>query len=102
MKTYGPQGLALVAPTKRYGYAAGGEDATAAVEKPYIEKVKSQFYSELGMLPVPLSAANFQQYGSSSTPTIVLLDRAGKVRYYHPGAVNEPELAAEIAKVIAK
>ena len=102
MKKYGPQGLTLIAPTKRYGYVAGGEDATPAVEKPYIEKTRGQFYAELGTLAAPLSAANFQQYGSSSTPTLVLVDRAGKVRYYHPGAVNEQELAAEIAKVIAK
>jgi thiol-disulfide isomerase/thioredoxin len=102
MKTYGPKGLALVAPTKRYGYVAGGEDATPAVEKPYIEKVRGQFYSELGQMPMPVSAANFQQYGSSSTPTVVLVDRAGKVRYYHPGAINEQELAAEVAKVMAK
>lgn len=102
MRTYGPKGLALVAPTKRFGYAAGGEDATPAVEKAYIEKVRNQFYSELGRMQVPLSAANFQQYGSSSTPTVVLVDRAGKVRYYHPGAVNEPELSAEIAKVIGQ
>src|SRR5262245_5229361 len=94
MRTYGPQGLALVAPTKRYGYAANGEDAAPAVEKPYIEKVRNQFYSQLGKMPVPLSASNFQQYGSSSTPTLVLVDRAGKVRYYHPGAIGEQELVA--------
>src|SRR5262249_53766839 len=102
MRTYGPRGLTLVAPTKHYGYVANGEAATPAIEKPYIEKVRGQFYSELGNMAAPLSAANFQPYGSSSTPTLVLVDRAGKVRYYHPGAVSEQELAAEVAKVVAK
>lgn len=102
MRSHGPKGLTLVAPTKLYGYAAGGEDAKPAVEKPYIEKVRRQFYAELGKMQAPLSAANFQQYGSSSTPTVVLVDRAGKVRYYHPGAVSEQELAAEVAKVMAR
>src|SRR5262249_45705697 len=48
MRTYGPRGLTLVAPTKHYGYVANGEAATPAIEKPYIEKVRGQFYSELG------------------------------------------------------
>ncbi len=102
MRANGSKGLALVAPTRRFGYAAGGEDATPAVEKPYIEKIRTQFYAELGKMQVPMSAANFQRYGSSSTPTVVLVDRAGKVRYYHPGAVSEQELSAEVAKVMAK
>jgi thiol-disulfide isomerase/thioredoxin len=96
LRTYGPKGLVLVAPTKRYGYAAGGEDATAAVEKQYIERVRQQYYPMLSGAAVPLSAANFRQYGASSTPTVVLVDASGVVRYYHPGAVQEAELSARI------
>ena len=99
MSAYGPKGLILVGPTKLYGYAAGGEDATPMVEKQYIQKVRDQFYGPLPM-SVPLSAANFLNYGASTTPTLVLLDRAGVVRFYHPGAISEPELAKHIQAVL--
>src|SRR5205085_2052142 len=54
MKTYGPQGLAVVGPTRLYGYVAGGEDAAPTAEKQYIEKVRAQFYSALSGMPIPL------------------------------------------------
>jgi thioredoxin-related protein len=53
-------------------------------------------------VPVPLSSANFETYGASTTPTVVLIDGAGVVRYYHPGAVTEAELAAKIRPLMAK
>ena len=56
MKTYGPKGLAVIGPTRLYGYVAGGEDAAPAVERRYIEKVRAQFYAALADMPVPVSA----------------------------------------------
>jgi len=102
MRSFGPKGLVLVGPTKLFGYVAGGMDAAPAVEKPYIDKIRQQYYSGLGNMPVPLSSKNFQQYGSSTTPTLVLIDAAGKVRFYHPGALTEQELSAQILKVLPK
>lgn len=102
LKTYGPQGLVLEAPTRFYGYVAGGQDASPAVEKPYIEQVRRQFYGALDNLPAPISAPAFLAYGASTTPTLVLIDRAGIVRCYHPGAASEAELAAQIRKVMAR
>jgi len=102
MRTYGPKGLVLIGPTKLFGYVAGGLDAAPAVEKPYIERIRQQYYSGLAKMPVPVSTANFQQYGASTTPTLVLIDPAGKVRFYHPGALTEPELSAQILKVLPK
>jgi thiol-disulfide isomerase/thioredoxin len=99
-QTFGPKGLMIVAPTKLYGYAANGEDAPPEKEKAYIESVRAKFYGELSA-PVPLSAANFLNYGASTTPTIVLIDRTGVVRYYHPGAVHEAELASKIRPLLA-
>ena len=98
--TYRAQGLVVVGPTKYYGYVAGGEDAAPAVEKQYILKVRDRYYQPLAGMPVPLSAANFMNYGASTTPTIVLLDRAGVVRYYHPGAVDGAELARRIQALV--
>jgi thiol-disulfide isomerase/thioredoxin len=99
-QTFGPEGLIVVGPTRLYGYAAGGEPAAPAAEKAYIEKIRGQYYSALGDMAVPLSAANFLAYGASSTPTLALIDRAGVVRYYHPGAVSEAELNGRIRSIL--
>jgi len=94
--SFARQGLVVIGPTRLYGYVAGGEDAPAAKEKRYIEEVRRRYYAALTDMPVPLSAANFISYGASTTPTLVLIDRAGVVRYYHPGAAGEAELSARI------
>ncbi len=95
-RAYGPKGLVLIGPTKLYGYAAQGEPATPAEETRYIDAIRRQFYSSLSDMAVPVSAASFQAYGASTTPTLVLLDGNGIVRFYHPGAVSEAELAGRI------
>jgi thiol-disulfide isomerase/thioredoxin len=95
-RTFIPQGLVVIGPTRLYGYVSGGEDAPPAREKTYIEEVRRRYYAALPDMPVPLGAANFISYGASTTPTLVLIDRAGVVRYYHPGAVPEAELSARI------
>ena len=101
-KTFAGQGLAVIAPTRYYGYVAAGEDAPQPVEKHYIEEVRARFYAALSDVPEPISASNFLTYGASTTPTLVLIDGAGIVRYYHPGAVSEEELAARIRAVLKK
>jgi len=99
-RKYAAKGLELIGPTKLYGYIGGGDDAAPAAEKQYIEQVRRAFYSALPTMPVPLSAANFLTYGASTTPTIVLIDRKGIVRFYHPGALSETELATRIEGVL--
>jgi len=101
-RTFAPQGLAVIGPTRLYGYVARGEDAPAEKERIYIEEVRKRFYADLADMPVPLSAANFIAYGASSTPTLVLIDGAGIVRYYHPGSASEAELTARIRAVLRK
>jgi thiol-disulfide isomerase/thioredoxin len=93
---YGPRGFVIVAPTQRYGYVAGGKEATPVQEKTYIDQVRHQYYAPLLDVPVPLSEENFDVYGASTTPTLVLLDRRGIVRLYHPGALSYQQLAATI------
>ena len=101
-KTFEPQGLVTVAPTRLYGYVAKGADATPEVEKDYIGQVRRQYYSELADVAAPLSAANFVAYGSSTTPTLVLIDAAGIVRFYHPGALSESDLSARIQTILRR
>jgi thiol-disulfide isomerase/thioredoxin len=95
-RTFATQGLVVIGPSRLYGYVAGGADAPPAQEKSYIEEVRRRYYAALPGMTVPLSASNFIAYGASTTPTLVLIDRAGVVRYYHPGAVSEAELSARI------
>jgi len=93
---YRAKGLEVVAPTQWYGYVAGGEDAPKAVETPYIVKTFAQYYSGLGNVETPLSEANFTRYGVSTTPTLVLVNAAGIVTLYHPGAMTFDELSKAI------
>lgn len=93
------KGVTFLAPTQRYGYVAGGEDAPPSVETKYIQEIRAKFYAGLSDVPMPLSEENFKRYGCSTTPTIVVADRTGVVRLYHPGAMSEAELRAQLDAV---
>jgi thiol-disulfide isomerase/thioredoxin len=99
---YAGKGLQVIGPTRLYGYTAQVEHASASEEMQYIDAVRHRFYGGLLDMPVPVSTYNFDTYGASTTPTLVLLDRAGKVAWYHPGAVPYAELRGEIEKVVAR
>jgi thiol-disulfide isomerase/thioredoxin len=104
---FAPESLTIIAPTQRYGYVAGGEDATPAVETAYIEQIRAKYYE--GLIPplvprgsTPVSEANFTRYGASTTPTLVLVDKAGIVRTYHPGAMKYEELRAAVQSAVGR
>jgi thiol-disulfide isomerase/thioredoxin len=97
---YAPQGLKVIGPTRYYGYTAQIEHARPSDELEYIDAVRHRFYSGLLDMPVPISKYNFQTYGASTTPTLVLVDRSGKVAWYHPGALPYADLKAQIEKVV--
>jgi thiol-disulfide isomerase/thioredoxin len=99
---FGPRGLTLLAPTQLYGYRAQGEDAQPKDELAYIERVWQHFYPALQNVPVPVGKENFNQYGASTTPTLVLVDRTGRIALYHPGVMPYNELRAAIEKEIAR
>jgi thiol-disulfide isomerase/thioredoxin len=93
---FAPKGLIFVAPTQKYGYVAGGEDAPADVELRYIEQVRQQYYGAIIDTPAPVSEENFSRYGASTTPTFVLIDRNGIVKLYHPGGLTYEELRPRV------
>jgi len=97
---YQSQGVTIVAPTQRYGYVAGGANASPGEELKYIIQVREQFYPFLADLPVPVSVVDHQRYGVSTTPTMVIVDRQGIVRAYHPGRYTEEELDAQIRALL--
>lgn len=99
---FGPQGLVVIGPTQLYGYAAQGADAAPEQEREYIESVRERYYASLQDMPVPLSKQNFNAYGASTTPTLVVLNRAGRVEMYHPGALSYDELRSALQKVVAR
>lgn len=96
---FASKGLTVIGPTRLYGYTAQVEHAAPADELAYIDAVRHRFYGGLLDMPVPISKYDFDTYGASTTPTLVLLDRTGKVAMYHPGALPYAELKAEIEKV---
>jgi thiol-disulfide isomerase/thioredoxin len=99
-RQYGPKGLVLVAPTQRYGYTKRGEDATPEEETKYIEQIRREQYGVVKNMPAPIDEEVFRTYGASTTPTIVLIDRAGVVRLYHPGEMTYEEMAPKIEPLL--
>jgi thiol-disulfide isomerase/thioredoxin len=97
---YRDQGLVVFAPTMRFGYVAGGKTAPADEEMRYIEAVRKEFYPVLAGQPVPVSEATHLRYGVSSTPTLVLVDRAGLIRMYNPGRLTMEQLEPRIKSLL--
>lgn len=95
-QTYGPKGLVVIAPTQRYGYVAHGDEAPPAVENQYIQSIWDQFYAPLGAVDIPLASANFQRFGVSTTPTMLIVDSRGIVQLYFPGAAPYETLVAKL------
>jgi thiol-disulfide isomerase/thioredoxin len=92
--------LVIVGPTQRYGYVERGEEAQGDVELRYIEAVRARYYANIPRMTVPVSEENFKAWGASTTPTLVLIDRAGIVRLYNPGRMTYEELAPQVAALL--
>ena len=99
-RKYADQGLVIVGPTKLYGYVAGGADAAPAQEIAYVEGPWQARFSLPDWMPKPLNQENFVNFGVSTTPTLVLADRQGIVRLYHPGEMSQSELEAAIKPLL--
>ncbi len=97
-----PKGLVVVAPTRFYGYTAQQETVTPAEEKHVMDEVFQRFYATIPKAVEPVDASNFDRFGVSTTPTIVVADRRGLVTLYHPGAMNEQALLDALQAVVSK
>ena len=97
---FGPKGLVLIGPTQKYGYVARGADAPPDVELRYIETVRKEYYGDIVGVPAVVSEENFRNYGVSTTPTLLLVDREGIVRMYHPGRMTYDELRTRIQELL--
>lgn len=101
LEKYKSTGLTLVAPTRFYGYVARREPAGPDVELPYLTSIRDSVYPWMKTVPIPISEQIFAQYGVSTTPTLVLIDRAGNVSKYNPGQLTTEQLEPLIQKIIA-
>lgn len=99
-RDYRDKGLLVIGPTKHYGYVAGGAPATPAQELAHIDVVRKQYYNMLPNMPVPVSDEDALDYGMDATPTVVLVDKAGIVRLFHPGNMTRAELEPRIKALI--
>jgi len=97
---YRARGLAIVAPTRRYGYVENGRPADPAKELRHILEVRDAHYPFLKRAAVPVTDVNYKAYGVAAVPMHVLIDREGVVRLYQPGRMSEAELDAAIAPLV--
>jgi thiol-disulfide isomerase/thioredoxin len=99
-REFADKGLVILAPTQRYGYVAGGQDASPQDELKYIDEIRHRYYLDLIDVPAPVSEEDGKLYGASTTPTLVLVDRRGIVRMYHPGRMPIEELRQAVHAVL--
>ena len=98
--TYGDQ-VAIIGPTRLWGYVARGQDATPDQELEYLRTAYQERFPIPSWMSVPVSEQNFLDFGVSTTPTLVVIDRGGVVRLYNPGDLPYEELSAHIARLLA-
>jgi thiol-disulfide isomerase/thioredoxin len=97
---FGGKGLTIVGPTQLYGYIDHGKDATPDQEMEYLQNEYQKQHPIPAWMRVPVSQENFLKFGVSTTPTLMLVDRRGIVRLYHPGNLSYEELAAKITPLL--
>ena len=100
-ETYGDRDLAILGPTQLYGYMARGEDATPEQELEFLRGAYQERYPIPSWMSVPVSQQNFLDFGVSTTPTLVIIDREGIVRLYNPGDLPYDELSAHVERLLA-
>ncbi len=101
VKKYRHTGLTLIAPTQRFGYVAQRQTATPAEELVYIEQIRDEFYPWMKTVSAPVSNAVYEAYGVSTTPTLVFIDRDGKVSKYIPGQLTAEQLEPLFQAIVA-
>ena len=97
---YSDRGLVIIGPTHLFGYAEAGRPASPEQEIAYVEGPWQAQYPLPAWMPKPLGQQNWADFGVSTTPTIVIADRGGVVRLYHPGMMTLEELEKAIGPLL--
>ena len=100
-ENYADRGVAILGPTQLYGYTSRGQDATPEQELAYLRGAYQERYPIPSWMSVPVSQQNFLDFGVSTTPTLVIIDRNGIVRLYNPGNLEYDELSAQVERLLA-
>tara|TARA_B100001146_G_C16136923_1_gene414974 strand:- start:311 stop:1189 length:879 start_codon:yes stop_codon:yes gene_type:complete len=98
---YGEGDLAIIGPTQLYGYIARGQNATPAEELEYLRGAYQEQFPVPEWMSVPVSQQSFLDFGISTTPTLVIIDREGVVDLYNPGTLSYEELSAQVERLLA-
>ena len=98
---YGERDLAIIGPTQLYGYIARGQNATPAEELEYLRGAYQEQFPVPEWMSVPVSQQSFLDFGISTTPTLVIIDREGGVELYNPGTLSYEELSAQVERLLA-
>ncbi len=101
VEKYRARGLAVVAPTRRYGYIEAGRPVSPDREFRHLVQVRDAFYGFLKREPVPVTDANHKAFGIAAVPMHILIDREGIVRLYRPGRMSQEELESAIVQLLA-
>ena len=97
---YHDRGLVIVGPTQFYGRVSRGQAATPEEELAYLNGDYSAQFPIPPWMSVPISTNNFLNFGVSTTPTLVLVDRDGIVQRYNPGDLSHEALVALIEPLL--
>ena len=97
---YASKGLRIIGPTRLYGFDGSGDAVSPMRELAYIKGPYLAQYPLPEWMSAPLSEKNFIDFGVSTTPTLVLADREGIVKLYHPGRMPEAELVRAIEELL--
>ena len=97
---YADRGLVVLGPTQLYGYVARGEDAAPEEELAYLRGAYQERFPVPSWMSVPVSQRNFLEFGVSTTPTLVVIDREGIVQLYNPGDLPWEELAPHVERLL--
>ena len=97
---YHDRGLVIVGPTQFYGFVSRGRTATPEEELAYLNGDYTAQFPIPSWMGVPISTNNFLNFGVSTTPTLVLVDRDGIVQRYNPGDLSQEALAALIVPLL--
>jgi thiol-disulfide isomerase/thioredoxin len=97
---YSDQGLVIVGPTQLYGFVSRGQNATPEEELAYLNGDYTAQFPIPPFMSVPISTSNFLNFGVSTTPTLVLVDRDGIVQRYNPGDLSHEELVGLIKPLL--
>lgn len=98
---FADQGLAFVGPTKLFGFANSRKKKVPESEElAYVEGAWQKKNPLPEWMPKPLNQNYFNDFGVSTTPTLVIADRQGIVRLYHPGSMTLEELEAAVVPLL--